>query len=252
MSVRVFAERAAAVRCVVDEIEALVRARAAAGHPCVLGLATGRTMEDVHAELVRRHRERGLSFASVHTVNLDEYWPVERGAPGSFGHAMHEQLFRHVDLPPDHILVPDGSVAERDVPERARAFEDAVAAWGGVDLQLLGIGRTGHLGFNEPGTPFDAPTRLVTLHETTRADAAATYPGEVPRHAITRGLGPILAARRVRLLAFGAAKASIVARALRRPMGVDVPASALRTHADALVLLDTAAAADLDDEAGDD
>lgn len=235
-------ERARAATLVADEIQALLR-RARADAPAVLGLATGRSPLEAYAELVRRHAAGALSFAHARSFNLDEYWPMEPDDPGSFRQVMATALFDQVDLPADAARLPDGSVERDDVEAECAAYEQAIRDAGGIDLQLLGIGRNGHLGFNEPGSPLDARTRLVHLAASTRADAAASHRGTVPHHAITVGLGTILEARRLVLLAFGAAKADAVHAALTGPVCEDVPASVIQRHGDVTVLLDENAAA---------
>jgi len=243
----VFADAAQASRAVAAEIAALIRERARQGRPCVLGLATGSTPVSVYAELVRLHREEGLSFAGVTTFNLDEYYPIHPDELQSYHRFMREHLFEHVDLAPARAHVPDGTVGADRVHEYARRYEEAIAAAGGLDLQILGIGRTGHIGFNEPGSSRDSRTRLITLDRVTRRDAASDFFGLdlVPRRALTMGVGTILAARRVVLLAFGEHKASIIAQAVEGPVTPRVAASFLQEHPHASVVLDAAAAAEL-------
>ncbi|MFG0320688.1 MAG: glucosamine-6-phosphate deaminase [Planctomycetota bacterium JB042] len=224
-------------------VSAEIAARLAEAPATVLGLATGRTPIPVYEDLVRRHRRGEISFARATTFNLDEYWPIDPGDEASFRRFMEERLFSLVDLPAERRHLPDGAVAEADVERACRRYEEAIAAAGGVDLQLLGVGRNGHLGFNEPGSAFDSRTRRVRLSESTRAaNREAFAPGAVPRHAVTMGLGTILEARRPIALATGRTKAEAVARALLGAAGVDVPASALRTHRGAALHLDAAAA----------
>ncbi len=213
----------------------------------MLGLATGSTPISVYAELVRLHREEGLSFAGVTTFNLDEYYPIHPDELQSYHRFMREHLFEHVDIEPQQVHIPDGTVAADQVHEYARRYEEAIAEAGGIDLQLLGIGRTGHIGFNEPGSARDSRTRLITLDRVTRRDAASDFFGldHVPRRAITMGVGTILDARRVVLLAFGEHKAPIVAQAVEGPVTPLVAASFLQRHPDASLVLDAAAAADL-------
>jgi glucosamine-6-phosphate deaminase len=183
----------AASHAVATEIAALIRDRAAHGRQVVLGLATGSTPVGVYEELVRLHREEGLSFANVVTFNLDEYWPMQPDELQSYHRFMHEYLFDQVDIDPSNVHIPDGTIAatrRRVLP----AYEQKIADAGGIDLQILGIGRTGHIGFNEPGSPRDSRTRLITLDKVTRIDAASDFFGEwnVPRKAITMGVGTIL------------------------------------------------------------
>ena len=234
-------------RAVAAEIAALVRERAAAGRKCVLGLATGSTPVGVYDELARLHRAEGLSLANVVTFNLDEYYPMDPTALQSYRRFMREHLFDRVDVPPAHIHVPDGTLPLDRVAAYCEDYERQIRDAGGVDLQLLGIGRTGHVGFNEPGSGRDSRTRLITLDKVTRLDAAADFFGDqyVPRRAITMGVGTILAARRVVMVAFGEGKAGIVAKAVEGPVTPAVAASFLQGHPNATVFLDAAAAAGL-------
>ena len=234
-------------RAVAGEIAELIRRKAAANEPCVLGLATGSTPVGVYDELVRLHREEGLSFANVITFNLDEYYPMQRQELQSYHRFMHEHLFDRIDIPAESIHIPDGTLPLEDVNQFCEQYEQAIADAGGIDLQLLGIGRTGHVGFNEPGSSSESRTRLITLDQVTRLDAASDFFGDqyVPRRAITMGVGTIMSARRICMLAFGEGKAPIVARAVEGPITASVAASFLQQHANATVYLDDAAAASL-------
>jgi glucosamine-6-phosphate deaminase len=247
LPVTVYDQPGDASRAVAREIVDLVQARAAAGKQTVLGLATGSTPVGVYDELIRIHREEGVSFKTVVTFNLDEYWPMQPDALQSYHRFMREHLFDHLDIPAASIHIPDGQLSRADVSSACARYEEAIRAAGGVDLQILGIGRTGHIGFNEPGSAVDSRTRLITLDSVTRSDAASDFFGEwnVPRQAITMGVGSILDARRVVLLAFGEHKAPIVRKAVEEPPCSHVSASALQQHADAKFVLDRAAAARL-------
>ena len=206
-----------ASRAVAREIALLVRARAAEGKTCVLGLATGNTPVGIYNELVRMHREEGLSLANVVTFNLDEYFPMQPHELQSYVRFMREHLFDLVDIDPRNWHVPDGTIPLEQVPDYCRWYEDEIVKAGGIDIQLLGIGRTGHIGFNEPGSGAASRTRLITLDRVTRIDAASDFFGQenVPRRAITMGVGTILAARQMIMLAFGEHKAPIIARPSR-------------------------------------
>jgi glucosamine-6-phosphate deaminase len=232
---------------VAQDIAALIRERAAAGRTAVLGLATGSSPMSVYAELVRLHQEDGLSFRNVVTFNLDEYYPMRPDSLQSYRRFMQEHLFDHVDIDPANIHVPSGLVPPDQVQSYARAYEQAIREAGGVDFQMLGIGRTGHIGFNEPGSAADSRTRLITLDRVTRLDAASDFFGEefVPRRAITMGVGTILDARRVVLIAFGEHKAAVVAEAIEGPVTPKIAASYLQRHPNAEVVLDEAGAAEL-------
>lgn len=217
------------------------------GRGCVLGLATGSSPMGVYAELVRMHREEGLSFEGVTTFNLDEYYPMHPEALQSYRRYMQEHLFDHIDIDPAMTHLPDGMIGIEDVPEACAAYEQRIQDAGGIDLQLLGIGRTGHIGFNEPGSSKESRTRLITLDAATRVDAASDFFGQehVPRRAITMGVGTILDARRVILMAFGENKASVIAQAVEGEITPSVAASFLQEHDGAAFYLDSAAAASL-------
>ena len=236
-----------AAQQLANEIAALIRRNNAAGKPTVLGLATGSTPVRLYRQLIRLHREEGLSFKRVITFNLDEYYGLPRDHPESYWRFMHEQLFNHVDIPAEQIHMPDATVARGEVFASCWYYEEQIKAAGGIDLQVLGIGRTGHIGFNEPGSAGDSRTRLVTLDQMTRRDAARDFLGEVsvPRHAVTMGIGTISEARSIVLLAWGEAKAEVVARAVEQSPTDALPASFLQGHPDVRFLLDRAAASAL-------
>lgn len=238
-------DHAAIDREVAGRIAALVRERAAEGRTAVLGLATGSTPLGVYRELVRLHREEGLSLANVVTFNLDEYYPMPPDSVHSYRRYMRENLFDHVDVPDAHVHVPRGDVEPGEVDAWCEEYEVGIREAGGIDLQLLGIGRSGHVGFNEPGSSRHSRTRSVWLDGVTRADAAADFFGEenVPAEAITMGVATILEAREVVLIATGEHKAQIVQRAVEGPVHPDVAATFLQDHADAVLYLDPAAAA---------
>jgi glucosamine-6-phosphate deaminase len=234
-------------RAVASEIASLIQTRAAAKQKCVLGLPTGSTPTGVYAELVRMHRELGLSFKNVATFNLDEYYPMQPRNLQSYHRFMQEHLFDHIDIPKENIHIPDGTAPIERVQEDCAAYEAAIEQAGGIDLQLLGIGRSGHIGFNEPGSAHDSRTRLITLDRVTRMDATGDFFGEqnVPRRAITMGVGTILAARRVVMIVFGEGKAEVVAKAIEGPITSTIAASYLQQHPNTTVYLDVAAAAEL-------
>jgi len=233
---------------VAREIADLIRAKAAKGERCVLGLATGSTPTGVYEELVRLHTDEGLSFRNVVTFNLDEYWPMQPHELQSYHRFMREYLFDRIDIDPANTNIPDGTAAEEEVRTMCERYEQRIREMGGIDLQLLGIGRTGHIGFNEPGSSRTSRTRLITLDGVTRKDAASDFFGEehVPTRAVTMGVGSILEAKRVVMMAFGEGKAPVVARAVEGPVTNAVAASFLQEHANAQVYLDLAAAAELE------
>lgn len=215
------------------------------GQPTVLGLATGETMRPVYARLVALHRAGRADFSGTTTFNLDEYVGVPPGHPASFHTFMRAALFNHVNVDGERCHLPRGDAPDPEA--EARRYDEAISAAGGIDLQLLGIGRNGHLAFNEPTSSLASRTRIKTLTEATRkANAPAFAPDPVPRHAITMGIATILEARACVLLATGGAKASAVARMVEGPLGADCPATALQMHPAATVVLDAAAASRLE------
>jgi len=234
-------------KAVAQEIAALIKARQAANQKVVLGLATGSTPKYLYAELVRLHREEGLSFKNVITFNLDEYYPIEPDALQSYNRFMKEQLFNHVDIPLENTHVPDGTIPKEKVKEFAAEYEAKIEAAGGIDLQILGIGTNGHIGFNEPGSAINSHTRLVTLDNSTRMANAFEFSNMslVPRLAVTMGLSTIFKAKRVVLLAWGSHKSKIVQRSVEGHSSDQVPASLLQQHPDCKFVIDEQAAEDL-------
>lgn len=211
----------------------------------VLGFATGQSPIELYGNLARMHREEGLDFGSITAFNLDEYAGLAPAHPSSYHSYMQEHLFRHVNIDPGRINIPDGLAA--DIPAVCRDYEDRINSAGGIDIQILGIGTDGHLGFNEPTSSLASRTRIKTLTARTRRDNAAAFGGEnkVPHHVITMGLGTIMSSRMCLLLAFGTTKARAVAQAVEGPVTAMVPASILQMHPRAVILLDRAAAAEL-------
>jgi glucosamine-6-phosphate deaminase len=234
-------------RLVACRIADLMRGRARAGRRTVLGLATGSTPIGVYRELIRMHREERLSFAQVVTFNLDEYYPMVPGSPHAYHRFMWENLFSQLDIARENVHIPRGDVRRDRVEEECRRYEEAIRAAGGIDLQLLGIGRTGHIGFNEPGSGLESRTRLITLDLVTRKDAAADFFGEdnVPREAVTMGVGTILEAREIVILATGEHKAHIVRRAVEGEVDHEVAATFLQRHPGTTFYLDASAGARL-------
>ncbi len=247
LPVQVFPDSRTASQAVAREIANLIHAKSKTGEPCVLGLATGSTPTTVYAELIRMHQEEGLSFQNVVTFNLDEYYPIEPDQLQSYVRFMNENLFHHVDIKPEHVHIPDGTVPKQEVETYCRAYEAKIQEFGGLDLQILGIGRTGHIGFNEPGSGRDSRTRLITLDHITVTDAASDFFGEenVPRKAITMGVGTILNAKRIVLMAWGEGKAPIIRETAEGAIRDAVPATYLQEHPNAEIVLDEAAAAEL-------
>ncbi len=228
-------------------IAEVIRNGAITGRRPVLGLATGSTPIGAYRELIRMHQEEGLSFADVITFNLDEYYPMDPGSIHSYHRFMWENFFSQLDINPDNVHMPRGDLPREQLAAECRRYEEAITQAGGIDLQLLGIGRTGHIGFNEPGSGLDSRTRLITLDLVTRKDAAADFFGEdnVPREAITMGVASILDAREIVILATGEHKAAIVRRAVEGEVDHEVAATFLQTHPGTTAYLDRAAAASL-------
>src|SRR6478735_6313399 len=210
----------------------------------VLGLATGATVIGVYRELIRLHREEKVSFAGVVTFNLDEYAPMDPASIHSYHRFMWENLFSHIDIRRENVHIPRGDLSLADAAKECERYETAIAAAGGIDLQLLGIGRTGHIGFNEPGSGAESRTRVITLDLVTRKDAAADFFGaeNVPHEAITMGVATILAAREILLLATGEHKAGIVARAVEGEIDHEVAATYLQRHPNTTFIIDPPAA----------
>lgn len=243
----IYSDSVKATKAVAQEIADLIRENNEKDQPTVLGLATGSTPTKLYDELVRMHKEEGLTFKNVITFNLDEYYPMKPNSLQSYVRFMKEHLFNDIDIPEDQIHIPDGTVDEDEIADYCQAYEQKIKDAGGLDIQILGIGRTGHIGFNEPGSRPDSRTRLITLDRITRKDAASDFFGEeyVPRRAITMGIGTILDADRIFMMAWGEGKAPIIREAVEGPIHERVPATYLQQHASANVILDEAAADEL-------
>jgi len=229
---------------VANEIAKLIRERAAQGKQVVLGLATGSTPTKLYDELVRLHKQEGLSFKNVITFNLDEYFPMEPHRLQSYHKFMNEHLFDSVDILKENVHIPDGSLPKEKVEAYCENYEKKIQEVGGLDIQILGIGKTGHIGFNEPGSTKVSKTRLVYLDKVTIIDAASDFFGHeyVPKMAITMGIGTIMSARKIYILAFSEGKAGIVKKAIEGPVTSDVAASYLQTHPNTSFILDKSAA----------
>lgn len=232
---------------VAAEIAALIRNKRRNGRPCVLGLATGNTPKRIYAELVRLHKHEGLSFVNVVVFNLDEYYPLHPDALQSYRRFMEEHLFAHVDIKEENCFIPGNAAPQEMLKMHCEQYEKSIDDYGGIDFQLLGIGRNGHIGFNEPGSHVNSVTRLITLDATTRDDAAYEFGGlaNVPRKTITMGIGTILKAKRIVMVALGEGKSSIVKYAVEGPVTEFVPASYLQGHPNVEAVLDEASAAQL-------
>lgn len=212
----------------------------------VLGLATGSTPLILYKELIRMHKEDGLDFSQVTTFNLDEYVGLPREHDQSYHRFMWDNLFSHINILPERVHIPDG-MAE-DIPHFCETYESAIKAGGGIDIQILGIGSDGHVGFNEPTSSFGSRTRIKTLTQQTVADNARFFDGDkglVPRHCITMGIGTIMDAHMNIMLAFGEGKAGAIAEMVEGPVAAMMPASILQHHPRAKVFIDHAAAGKL-------
>jgi glucosamine-6-phosphate deaminase len=232
---------------VANIVAQLIKSKQQKNEPCVLGLATGSTPKTLYAELVRMHQNEGLSFKNVITFNLDEYYPIEKEAMQSYHNYMHRLLFNHIDIDPKNIHIPNGSLPKDQIKQHCAAYEKALDDAGGIDLQILGIGNNGHIGFNEPGSSIYSKTRLINLENSTRLANAYEFANlsDVPRLAVTMGISTILKAKKLVLLAWGSAKAPVVQKAAEGNMTEQVPASLLQQHPDCQFVLDDAAAAEL-------
>jgi len=232
---------------VAKEIANLIIQKKAKGEQCVLGLATGSSPIKVYGELIRMHNEEGLSFSNVVTFNLDEYYPMDKENIQSYHYFMHVHLFNHVDILPENIHIPNGRVSTEKLHQYCIDYEKAIDESGGIDLQLLGIGRTGHIGFNEPGSHFNSETRSITLDYITKVDAAPSFLGidNVPKKAITMGIKTVRKAKRIILLAWGQNKASIIKKTIEGEISSKVPATYLQSHNNTTFILDIEAASEL-------
>lgn len=247
LPVTVYKDQQVASKVVAQRIANLIRQKQKNGSFAVLGLATGATPVRVYAELVRMHKEENLSFQNVITFNLDEYYPMQPDSVQSYVTFMNENLFAHIDIQKQNIHIPDGTLAKDQIASFCLEYERKIESLGGLDLQVLGIGRTGHIGFNEPGSAPNSGTRLVTLDDLTRRDAARDFGGKqnVPTKAITMGIGTIFKAREIILMAWSGKKASIVKKAVEGDISSEVPATYLQLSQNVEFILDEDAAAEL-------
>jgi glucosamine-6-phosphate deaminase len=230
-----------------NQIAALIREKQKNNEKCVLGLATGSTPKTLYAELVRLHKLEGLSFKNVITFNLDEYYPIDKDALQSYNRFMKVHLFDQVDIEPGNTHVPDGEIAKDAIKAYCAEYEKKIEDAGGIDLQVLGIGNNGHIGFNEPGSNLNSRTRLVALDNSTRIANSYEFANisQVPRLAITMGISTILKAKKIILLAWGQSKAPVIQRSVEGHVTEQIPASQLQLHNDCSFILDEAASAEL-------
>ena len=243
----IFQNSVEASRIVAQEIAHLIKSKQAKNKTCVLGLATGSSPIKVYEELVRLHKEEGLSFSNVVTFNLDEYYPMNKENNQSYYYFMHQHLFNHIDIKPENVNIPDGTVSIESLNQYCVDYENKIAKAGGLDFQLLGIGRTGHVGFNEPGSHINSGTRIITLDHITRVDASSDFNGinQVPKRAITMGVSTILRSKRIVLMAWGQNKASIIKTTIQGEISSEVPATFLQNHNNVTFVLDQSAASEL-------
>lgn len=247
LPVNVYPNQKEASKRVAQRIAGLIKSKQETGKPAVLGLATGVTPVGVYQELVRLHREEGLSFKNVITFNLDEYYPMQPDSAQSYVTFMNENLFNHIDIDKNNVHIPDGTLDKDAVAAFCMDYERQIEDLGGLDLQILGIGRTGHIGFNEPGSAPNSGTRMVTLDDLTRSDASRDFGGKenVPTKAITMGIGTIFKAREIVLMAWSQRKAAIIKKAVEGEISGEVPATYLQLSDHVEFVLDEGAASDL-------
>ncbi|MBJ6367144.1 glucosamine-6-phosphate deaminase [Snuella sedimenti] len=243
----IFEDSSVASKAVAREIADLIIGKQRSNQSCVLGLATGSTPKGLYAELVRLHKEEGLSFKNVVSFNLDEYYPMEPDSVNSYVRFMHELLFNQVDILPENVHIPDGTLSKEEISAYCNDYEAKIEALGGIDLQILGIGGNGHIGFNESGSLQNSKTRLVALDHITRVAASGDFSGlsNTPRTAITLGVKKIMEAKRVILMAWGERKSNIIKASVEGPVTNQVPASFLQEHDNATFVIDKEASSKL-------
>ena len=232
---------------IAREICDLVKSKHEKGKKCVLGFATGSSPTLIYKEIIRIHKEESISFKNVIAFNLDEYYPIKPNDKNSYYHFMNENLFDHLDIPKGNINIPSGKVKPNDIEKFCDSYENKIKEYGGIDLQVLGIGRTGHIGFNEPGSHFNSKTRLITLDHTTRFDASKTFGGieNVPNTAITMGVRTIFNSKRILVMAWGIHKSLIVKKSVEGDVASLVPVSYLQKHKNTTLVLDNESASEL-------
>ncbi|HKP32251.1 MAG TPA: glucosamine-6-phosphate deaminase [Chitinophagaceae bacterium] len=232
---------------VAKEIAKLIREKESKKQKCILGLATGSTPKTLYAELVRMHREEKLSFKNVIAFNLDEYYPIDKDALQSYDRFMRVNLFDHIDIDPKNCHIPNGELSKEEIKEHCIEYEKMIEDFGGIDLQILGIGNNGHIGFNEPGSSIHSKARLIPLENNTRIANAYEFQhiSQVPRLAITVGISTILKSKRIILMAWGPNKAPVIHKSVEGNLTESIPASLLQQHGECLFVLDEQAASEL-------
>ena len=233
-----------ASKIVAAEIAALIKEKNSKAEKCVLGLSTGSSPISVYKELVRLHKNEGLTFRNVVTFNLDEYSDINKDDINSYHFYMHENLFNKIDILEENINIPKSNLNKKSMRSYCAKYEKKIIDLGGIDLQLLGIGRTGHIGFNEPGSHINSQTRFVSLDHITRSDAARAFNGieNVPETAITMGIKTILDAKRILLLAWGINKSEIIQKTIEGEVSSILPATYLQNHNNSSIIIDKEAA----------
>lgn len=245
--VRIFDSLKDGSKFIAGEIATLIRSKQANNEKCILGLATGSSPKTLYAELVRLHREENLSFSNVIAFNLDEYYPIDNDALQSYNRFMKVHLFDKVDIDQSNCHIPNGEWKKEEIKKHCETYEFEIEAAGGIDLQILGIGNNGHIGFNEPGSSLFSKTRLIPLDNSTRIANSLEFQNisKVPRLAVTMGIGTILRAKRIILMAWGQLKAPVIQKAVERNVTEQIPASLLQQHSDTIFVLDQVAASEL-------
>jgi len=245
--VKIFSSLEEGSRFIGKEIAQLIREKDSRGLKTVLGLATGSSPKSLYTELVRLHRDEGLSFRNVITFNLDEYYPIDNDALQSYNRFMKEQLFGKIDIDPANCHIPNGQWKKEEIKQHCIEYENRIEKAGGIDLQILGIGNNGHIGFNEPGSSIYSRTRLIPLANSTRIANSQDFQNisQVPRLAITMGISTILRARRIILMAWGQLKAPVIQKAVEGNLTEQIPASLLQQHNDCTFVTDDVAASEL-------
>jgi len=232
---------------IAREICDLIKSKQEKKKNCVIGFATGSSPTKVYQEIIRIHKEESLSFYNVIAFNLDEYYPIEKDDNNSYHHFMNENLFDHIDIPKENINIPSGDIGEKEIKKFCSSYEKKIDKNGGIDIQLLGIGRTGHIGFNEPGSHFNSITRLITLDHTTRFDASKSFNGidNVPSKAITMGIRTIFNSKRIIMMAWGIQKSHIVKKSVENSITSLIPTTYLQNHKNTTLVLDKECSSEL-------
>ena len=232
---------------IAREICDLIKSKQEKKKNCVIGFATGSSPTKVYQEIIRIHNEESLSFYNVIAFNLDEYFPIEKDDNNSYHHFMNENLFDHIDIPKENINIPSGDINEKEIKRFCSSYEKKIDKNGGIDIQLLGIGRTGHIGFNEPGSHFNSITRLITLDHTTRFDASKSFNGieNVPSRALTMGIRTIFNSKRIIIMAWGIQKSHIVKKSVENNITSLIPTTYLQNHKNTTLVLDKECSSEL-------